>query len=554
MDKKEYKDHLWESVLKWIDDVQDGSVITNKWIKLAVKRYVEDINREDIYADDEKVNQVFTFFWYININCNDRYARFIPTPFQIFILINIFGLYKVKDNKRKYNYAYLFTGKKSGKTTFSAALQLYGLIADGVVDPQSILIANSRDQASLALDIATSIINHSPALSKRLEAQRYRIIFKDRSKGGYCKIKAANPRMLDGLGSSMCLLDEIHEQENADIFNNLKSGTISRENPVIFLTSTAGFSCNSLAYELFETGKRVLNKEAEDSEFFFMLFTLDEGDDWRDTSLWIKSNPNLNITFPLEKLISEYNQAKNLPSQLNSFLTKHLNIFTNEADQWIEEEVLKPCFEEEVDWKRFKGKTCYAGIDLSSTRDLTALSLSFNEGDFVYTRTIFFFANNARKRIRQNGVDLLPWIRSGDIIQCQTATIDYELLFNTISNLSKDYNIETLYYDKFNSALLIPKIEQELGINCIVFAQNTMSFNEPMKYLEKLIYDGKWKSSNNGALRWNFRNVIIYKDGNGNIKIIKNKSIDSVDGCVSTAMSIEGIFRSMNQLDLSDAY
>jgi len=538
MDKEQYINYLWGTLEEWMDGVDAGTVITNEYIKAALARYKKDLKRDDLEFKTDKVNKVFTFFWYLRINKDNVYQQFIPLPFQIFIVLNIFGFYWKESGKRRYRYAYLFTARKSGKTTFAAALQLYGLMADGVTDPQSLLLANTREQASIALSYMIGIIGKSPALRKRLETQRYLIKFKDRTKGGYSKILSSNANRLDGYSPSMALIDECHAMGNHDIFNVIKSGTLARENPLIIIITTAGFNTSSMAYDLFETGKKTLNGEIDDDSFFYMLFTLDDGDDWKDPECWIKANPSIGETIDLDDLLIEYNQSKNLPTQLNNFLTKNLNIFTNEGEQWIADEILRARFRDSIDWDRFKGKTCYAGIDLSSTRDLTALSLSFPEDDKIYTKTIFFTANNPSKRIRKNGIDLLPWIREGLIIESKTSTIDYDLLFKYISMLREDYNIECLYYDKFNSAMLIPRVQQELGIVCESFDQTAKRFNEPLKYLEKLIYDGKWYGDKNPVMLWNFRNVVLYIDGNNNIKIIKNKSLDSVDGVVSLTMSI----------------
>ena len=540
MEQEEYINHLWKIARKWIKDITEDKIIVNTWIKLAVDRHLNDLKRKDLIYKPEEVEKLFKFFWYLRINKDNEYQQFIPLPYQVFMIINLFGFFIRETGKRKYRYSFLFTGRKSGKTTFAAALQLFGLAADGVVDPCSLLVANTREQASIALQYATGIIQNSPALKKRLETQRYLIKFRDNTKGGYSKILASNASRLDGYSPSMCLIDEVHAMENHDIFNVLKSGTLARENPLIVIISTAGFSNSSLAYDLFSAGRKVLSGEMVDDATFFMLFTLDDDDDWKDSSLWIKSNPSLGETIDIEDLKIEFHQAGNLPIQLNNFLTKNLNIFTNEAQQWIAEDILRPCFKK-VDWDLFKGKECYAGIDLSSTRDLTALSLSFKEDDKVFTKTIFFFAKNPSKRIRKNGVDLLPWIRQGHILECKTSTIDYDLIFKVIEKLNSEYKIEKLYYDKFNSAMLIPKVQTELGMVCETFDQTAKRFNEPLKYWEKLIYDGKWVGDDNGALLWNFRNIVLYIDGNNNIKIIKNKCSDSVDGCVSSAMSIEGI-------------
>ena len=531
-----YLDICYEMVKTWIEDIESNKIKANKWIKKAIRRYRDDLKREDLEFKNSEVERVLNFFYFSRININNRYTRFIPIPFQIFFIMNIFGFFYKGTNKRKYRYAYLFIARKNGKTVLSTLLQLYGLLGDRVEDPQSLLVANTREQAGIALQYASGIINHSQAFSSRLEPQRYSIKFKDPMKMGYSKTLASNSNRLDGYNPSMALVDECHAMNDHSIFNVIKSGTLSRENPLIILTSTAGFSMDSLAFDLFENGKRCLNGDIKDDNFFYMLFSLDEGDDYQDTSNWIKSNPAIGQTLHIDDLISEWNQSKNLPTQKENFLTKNLNLFLDQSDVWIPQDIVRQNFNE-LNLDDFIGEKCWMGIDLSSTKDLTALSLVFKREEKFYLFTFYFIVNNPEKRIRKGGVDLSYWIREGYIIQCQSQTIDYELLFDTIKNLSQKFQIEKICYDKFNSALLIPRL-QEQGILCEIFAQNATSFNFPIKYLEKMIYDKNIVIQKNPVFAWNIRNIVLYQDGNNNVKFMKNKSLDSIDGAVSAAMAI----------------
>ena len=188
MQLEDYIKSCWDSVEEYITGVTTGKIVTNKWIKKTVSQFKEDLKREDLEYRVEAVDKVFKFFYFININKDNRYPRFKPLPFQAFILSAIFGFFYKDTNKRRYRYVFLFLARKNGKSVFSTALQLYFLVADGEVDQQSLLLASTREQASICLDYARGLISHSPALRKRLEAQRYKIIFKDRTKGGFSKV------------------------------------------------------------------------------------------------------------------------------------------------------------------------------------------------------------------------------------------------------------------------------------------------------------------------------------------------------------------------------
>lgn len=353
------------------------------------------------------------------------------------------------------------------------------------------------------------------------------------------KTVASESTRLDGYNPSSCILDEIHAYPDDSLYNVVKSGILARTNPIIILISTAGTTIPSFCYTMFENGKNILNGTVEDDSFLVMLYTLDEADDYNDPENWIKANPALGTIISEEDLMIEYNQGKNIASQLPNFLTKHLNLFVEGSDAWIPEEVLQRAntpfkLEETLD-----PRPVYIGLDLSSTRDLTAAVLLFwdEATDDYQVKPIFWFANNPNRHLRQGGVDLRPWIRSGYIQECKTETIDYDLLFEAFARINQEYNIVAVAYDRFNSGLIIPRLE-EIGINCVPFDQTPKAFNFPLKFLEKLIYDGRISFGENPVLLWNMRNIVLYQDGNGNIKVMKNKSRDSVDGAVSLAMAV----------------
>jgi len=520
---------------QFVSDVSSGSLVCNQWVKLAVERYKADIERKDLILRPEMVDRVFWFFSFLRINIHNQYCQFDLFPYQAFIIKNLF-LFYYPNGKRRYRYSFLFISRKSGKTVFAVALCLYFLVGDSVKDPQCLLLASTREQATIALEYAKSISKNSPFL-RGIEIQRYQLKHDYADSRGLLKTLASNAERLDGYSPSGAILDEIHSYPDDSLFKVIKSGILARSNPMILLISTAGFMMDSFCFEMVETSKNILKGTVQDDSFFTMLFTLDDNDNWRDPKCWIKSNPSIGQTIDLEDLKIEYNQAVNRPSEMSNFQTKNLNLFVETSEQWIEETVLqKTRTKIDVD---LKGRKCYAAIDLASTKDLVSFSLLFEINGMFYAKFYFFLPDNPTKKMRKGGVNLQNWIDRGWIVESKTKTLDYDLVFQTIENCAKEFNVCRLEYDPFNCALLIPKIE-ELGINTFIFKQTAMSFNFPLKYMEKQIYDENLVLGENPVILWMFRNSVLYVDGNGNIKIVKNKSLDSVDGVVSLGMSFGG--------------
>lgn len=535
---EEYLNRQWAKLDEYIDGVLEGTIVVNKWVRLAVDRYLADLEREDLELRRDKINIAFQFFSLVNINQGNGYRQFEPLPYQVFIIVNMLGFYYRDTDRRRYRYSLLFIARKSGKTVFATVMNLYFLIADGEQDPQSLLLASTREQASISLEYAKSIVLNSPALERRIEVMQYQLRFDHKRSRGIMKTLASNSTRLDGYNPSAAILDEIHAYPDDSLFRVVKSGILARPNPMIMLISTAGFMLDSFCWDIVENMKNILRGMVADDAFFGMLFTLDDDDDYNDAATWYKANPALGTVITLEALQIEYDQARNMNSQLPNFLTKNLNIFTQASDQWIEDEPLRARFKA-IDIEPLKGLDMYLGLDLSSTKDLTALVGVVQDpgtGHF-YIFPYFFFANSPEKRIRKTGVDLTTWIDKGWITQCQTKTIDYQAIIDKVAALGEVFNLVTMAYDKFNSALIVPAVE-EMGVTCEPFEQTPKRFNFPLKYMEKLVYDEGITFDENRVLLWNMRNVVLYADGNGNIKIMKNKSLDSVDGAVAAGMAL----------------
>ncbi|WP_159521729.1 terminase large subunit [Sunxiuqinia indica] len=498
-----------------------------------------DEKRADIYFNVEAVRRVYDFFFYIKIKDGKRYGRFNLTPYQAWILSEIFGWFYTADKSRRFRYAILYTARKSGKTVFSVGIELYMLISDREADPEAYLCATTREQAGQALRYTKNIVKNSPALKRRLKVQQFQILYNKRS--GILKVLANKPDSNDSLNPYVFIIDEMHAHPTLDFFNVMKSGVMSRENPLGIITSTAGFNKDYPFFKMVETGKRTLEGVIDDDITFYALYCLDDDDDIEDYECWVKANPNIGQTIRLDALKKEYSKAKLTISELNNFITKNLNRYLDGLENWIPDDVYKTCFTN-IAPPTDQRVQAFMGIDLSATRDLASIVIVWTDPATgkMCVMPEFYFPQNEVKRIRESGIDLGEWIKKGYIMEHDSPTINQELIFERIKYWNTVFEITQINYDKWNSGFIIPKVEAELYIMCQHFQQQTTWFNFPLKYIERLFFDEAIAMSENPVLRWMFRNIVLYYDGNGNIKIMKNKSLDSVDGPVSLAMAIGG--------------
>lgn len=536
LSKEQYISNCWEAANDYMEGVLNGDIITNENIRLAVKRHQTDLLRPDIEYRPEAVERVYKFAYYCYL---DKNKPLILEPFQCFIILALFGLYFADSNTRKYLYAFLFIGRKNGKTGLAAFLQLYFMLGDGVSFPQSILVAGSQTQAiDTSFRALKEMINSSPFLSKKLKAmQSNRIVFNN-GKSGCCKTVPAIEDRLEGLNPTSCILDEIHTYKNAQKFNVIKNALGTKENPMLFLISTAGYGKDSFCAQLVETGRNVLRNVSHDDRFFYMLYELEEGDDIEDENNWIKANPGLGTILDFRTFKDQFNTNKSIPSLLSDFVTKRFNIFLEENSQWVEGHILDAAFGEFSE-ETVKDLPCYIGLDLSATRDLTSIVCLWDAGTKFYARSYFFFVKSENNSLRKGNIDIERWVDSGYINRCFTPTIDYEMVKEKIVDINNTYNIRGLYYDPWHFDRILNEVK-EAGIWCVPIAPGVKNFDSAIRFLESLLYGKMLTIQTNQCMKWNFRNLVITKDMNGSCRPDKNESSDAIDGVISLLNCIAG--------------
>jgi len=199
------------------------------------------------------------------------------------------------DGTRLTQTAYIEIARKNGKTALAAGMGLDGLINDGEDGAEIYFAANSRDQVKIsAWPLCSNFATGLDPKGKLLTVYRDTVKF-DATKS-FLNVLASDSTKLDGPDPHMFILDEYHAAKTNSVKAVLESGQGNRENPLAIIITTAGFDKLGPCYELRDTAVDILHNLKEDDSFFCAVFTLDKDDDWKDPAVWIKSNPNLNVT------------------------------------------------------------------------------------------------------------------------------------------------------------------------------------------------------------------------------------------------------------------
>lgn len=502
------------------------------------------------HYDKKKADRAVTF---IENLCHTK-GKWAGTPFWLLpwqeqLIRDIFGIVK-SDGNRQFRTAFVEICKKVGKSELAAAVALYLLYADNEPSAEVYGAAADRQQASIVFDVAKQMVEMSPALMKRskLMGATKRIV--NYSNAGYYQVLSAEVGGKHGFSVSGLVFDEIHTQPNRQLYDVLTKGSSdARQNPFHFIITTAGNDRHSIAYELHTKAVDILEGRRVDPTFYPVVYGLKDDEDWEDEANWYKVNPSLGYTVDIERLRDAYREAKQNPADEITFKWLRCNMWVSSTVAWIPDAIYMRG-NEPIDMDALAGRDCYAGLDLSSTGDITALVLIFlprdEEEKYVLLPYFWIPEETIPRRVKANSVPYDIWEKQGYIMSTEGNVIHYDFIEKFIMDLSEKYHILEIAVDRWNATQMIQNLEGE-GFTIVPFGQGFSSMSAPTKEFYRLLMEGRIIHGGNPVLRWMAGNVVIDTDPAGNIKVTKAKSKEKIDGIVAAIMALDRCIRQEGQ-------
>lgn len=502
------------------------------------------------HYDKKKADRAVTF---IENLCHTK-GKWAGTPFWLLpwqgqLIRDIFGIVK-PDGNRQFRTAFVEICKKVGKSELAAAVALYLLYADNEPSAEVYGAAADRQQASIVFDVAKQMVEMSPALMKRskLMGATKRIV--NYSNAGYYQVLSAEVGGKHGFSVSGLVFDEIHTQPNRQLYDVLTKGSSdARQNPLHFIITTAGNDRHSIAFELHTKAVDILEGRRVDPTFYPVVYGLKDDEDWEDEANWYKVNPSLGYTVDIERLRDAYREAKQNPADEITFKWLRCNMWVSSTVAWIPDAIYMRG-NEPIDMDALAGRDCYAGLDLSSTGDITALVLIFpprdEEEKYVLLPYFWIPEETIPRRVKANSVPYDIWEKQGYIMSTEGNVIHYDFIEKFIMDLSEKYHILEIAVDRWNATQMIQNLEGE-GFTIVPFGQGFSSMSAPTKEFYRLLMEGRIIHGGNPVLRWMAGNVVIDTDPAGNIKVTKAKSKEKIDGIVAAIMALDRCIRQEGQ-------
>ncbi|HFI0601226.1 TPA: terminase large subunit [Streptococcus suis] len=507
------------------------------------------------HYDKAKADRAVTFINNLS-HTKGKWAgkRFDLLPWQEQIVRDLFGIVK-EDGNRQFLTAYIEIPKKNGKSELAAAIALYLLYADNEASSEVYGAACDRNQASIVFDVAKQMVQMSRPLEKRSKIMGATKRIVNYSNAGFYQVLSAETGTKHGLNVSGLVFDEIHAQPNRHLYDVLTKGSgDAREQPLFFIITTAGTDRNSICYELHTKALDILNGRKKDTSFYPVVYGLSDEDDWNDEANWLKANPSLGHTIGIDRVREAYQQALDNPAEENVFKQLRLNMWTSSSVAWIPEHVYAKG-NDPIQYESLKGRSCYAGLDLSSTSDITAFVLvfppRFEEENYIVLPYFWLPEDTLELRCRRDHVLYDVWERQGYIKTTEGNVVHYGFIEKFIEDLSEIYHIKEIAYDRWNATQMVQNLEG-MGLTMVPFGQGYKDMSPPSKELYKLMMEGKIQHGGHPVLKWMGQNVVMRQDPAGNIKPDKEKSVEKIDGIVALIMGLDRCIR--HQTDEGSVY
>ena len=517
--------------------------MTDKEISLLLPDYDPTVQCLDSTFDSEKAMHAVNFFPLLLRHHKGQWnnERFVLSDWQISIVANMFGWIR-PDGTRRFRSSLIELPRKAGKSSLAAGLALMCLTSDEQ-GGEVYTAAADRDQANIVFGIAKRFVESDEYLSKHCKIYRHAIVVP--STGSTMKALSSDSRTAHGLNASAVICDELHvwtKPDARELYEALITSQGARKQPLNIAITTAGTAEPTLWLDLHNYARKVQDGTVVDSSFMPAIWAAKKDDKWDDPEVWAKCNPSLGTTVDIEFYEQECTKAKALPSYQNAFRRLYLNQPTEQLHRWISMEAYDSC-EQPYTAEELKGRACYAGLDLSSTLDLTALVLVFPRteeegGGFDVLPYCFVPNENIAKRQHDDGVPYIQWRDDGHLIATEGNIVDYDFIRKKIVELQNDhYNIKEIILDRWNATQLAVHLQQD-GFEVGFFGQGFRSMSAPCKQLEAMIMSKKFRHGGHPVLRFNATVCAAEEDAAGNIKLSKRRSTERIDLLVAAVMGI----------------
>lgn len=523
-------------IVEYHDKIERGQIIAGKWIKKIYKILVDGIKSGDWDFDAKKANKAIQFIENFCHHSKGRNDLFKLELWQKAIVSAIFGILDKKTHRRQFREIFLLVGRKNGKSLFAAAIMAYVAYIDGEYGSELYCLAPKLDQADIVYDSFYKITQAEEELAEVTKKRRSDIYIEELNTT--IKKIAFNAKKADGFNPTMTTNDEMEAwpgDQGLKQYEVMVSGTGARTEPITLSTSTAGYVNDGIFDELMKRSTAFLKGSSKERRLLPFLYMIDDLEKWNTKEELAKANPNLGVSVQWEFFEEQIAIALQSLSKKAEFMTKYCNIKQNSSIAWLDYETVAKVAGQPYTLDDFRGCYCVAGIDLSRTTDLTAVSLVIEKGGKNHIITQFFMPQERYNvAIDEEGVPYNIFKEQGYLTISGEHQVNYKDVFAWFVRLIKEYKIRPLKvgYDRYCAGYLVEEMK-EAGFHMDDVYQGT-NLTPVLNTFEGDLKDGMYLIGENNLLKSHLLNVAVQiQTDDSRMKPVKIEKRAHIDGAVS---------------------
>ncbi len=532
-----------EKARQYVADVRAGRIPACRWVRAACERHANDLvksKRRDYrwtYNEEkaERPCRVIELLPHTKGRWAAKHELIALEPWQAFILCSVFGWVDKKTGLRRFREVLVIVPRKNGKSALSAGVGIYMLAFDGEFGAEVFANATSEKQAWEVFRPAKLMVESTPDLkaAKGIVANASNLSVP----ATHSKFEPVIGKPGDGSSPSLAIIDEYHEHQTPDAHDTMQTGMGAREQPLLWVITTAGDNISGPCYAKQLALQDVLSGAVEDDRTFGIIYTIDPGDDWTDPAVLRKANPNFDVSVDGEYLQNQQIAAIRNPRDQARFKTKHLNIWVNSRDAYFNEQAWLTC-PKAPPFEEMRGMSAYLALDLASKTDIAALEILVPLPDGQYARYGKSYLPESTVEDPANS-HYAAWRDKGYITVTNGNIIDFARIEEDIEELAAFLRIEDIAYDPFQGTYLATRLlDKRLPVT--EYRQTVETMSDPMKSLDSFILSGRLhhNCAEDHPMTWQMGNVVSKTDRKDNVYPTKERAEKKIDNPVALIMAV----------------
>lgn len=542
-------------------DVVEGRVPASRYQRLACARHLRDLERaasndpgfpyafnpellnpqtKKPYFPAQRVCQFAELLPHVKGDWASRGELIVLQPWQVLVLVSIFGWINTTTLKRRFRKADLFVPRKNAKSALAAIVGLYLFSADFEYGAEVYSGATSEKQAGEVFVPAQKMAQATPEYRAKFSVLVNARNLAVPDNGSKFERLIGKPG--DGASPHGAIHDEYHEHPTTEQYDAMSTGMGARSQPLQLVITTAGVNIGGPCHHHQQELQKILDGLVVDERRWGIIFSVDAEDDWTDPSVLAKANPNLGVSVDEESLRHDHEAAIRDPRKATIFRTKHLNQWVGAANSWLNLPNLLKARDASLREEQFRGEECVTGLDLASKTDVASKVKVFErQVDGLAHYYAFFRHWLPEAAIRKPENEMYrAWLAGGHVVQTSGNMIDLPAIQDDVEADAELVRVREVAMDAWGSREIAPGLTQS-GFTVVDVPMQTRHLSGPMKTIAALIDAGRFHFADDPAAIWMLSNVECVEDRNENVFPRKPKPELKIDAAVALIVAMSRV-------------